>query len=168
MAKITIVFAILLILLGFVGFYGTPAKKSESNSANTTLSQKSDAENSTTKEKQKRSATAFIPSGFGLLMLVCGVIALKESLRKHAMHGAVLIGLIGFLAGAGRGTMSLGKVVSGDPSMTEPRAIWTLACVWMMAIICAVFVALCVRSFVKARQNRENESVDENASENPS
>src|SRR5271154_6564405 len=50
----------------------------------------------------KQSPTAFIPSAFGIALIVCGVIARKEKARMHAMHGAAFVGLIGFLVPLGR------------------------------------------------------------------
>ena len=103
------------------------------------------------RHRAKKSVTALIPAFFGGGLLICGLLAMKESLLKHAMHGAAMIGLLGALAGAGRGAMGLGKFFSGDPSLNQR----SFAFVWLMAIICAVFVALCVRSFIAARKARE-------------
>ncbi|MEM7558346.1 MAG: hypothetical protein AAF394_04430, partial [Planctomycetota bacterium] len=80
-------------------------------------------------------------------------LAFKESFRKHAMHGAAMIGLLGVLAGAGRGAMGLGKFFSGDPSLNQRSFLF----VWLMALICGVFVFLCVQSFRAARKQREAE-----------
>ena len=82
---------------------------------------------------------------------MCGLLALKESLLKHAMHAASVIGLLGAIAGAGRGAMGLGKFFSNDPSL-NPRS---FLFVWLMALICSVFVILCVRSFIAAKKRRE-------------
>src|SRR5947209_18839802 len=46
------------------------------------------------------SWTALIPAFFGLPLTILGVLALQEDWRKHAMHVAVIIGLVGFLGGA--------------------------------------------------------------------
>jgi hypothetical protein len=46
------------------------------------------------------SWTALIPAFFGLPLVILGVLALQEGWRKHAMHAAVVVGLIGFLGGA--------------------------------------------------------------------
>ncbi|MBV8203231.1 MAG: hypothetical protein JOZ15_21665, partial [Acidobacteria bacterium] len=43
------------------------------------------------------SPTALIPLAFGLLLIVCGVLARREALLKHAMHAAAVLGLLGFL-----------------------------------------------------------------------
>ena len=49
-----------------------------------------------------KSITAWIPAFVGGPLILCGLIALKESLLKHAMHVAAMLGLLGFLASAGR------------------------------------------------------------------
>ena len=52
---------------------------------------------------EKASFTALIPALFGVVIALLGLAAqAKENLRKHLMHAAVLVGLIGFLASAGR------------------------------------------------------------------
>lgn len=90
--------------------------------------------------------TALIPAGWGILLALPGAVALaKESTRKHAMHVAAAIGLIGFLLAAGR----LGMVLAKGGGSTLGQA--SLAA---MALICLVFVVLCVKSFIDARRNR--------------
>ena len=44
--------------------------------------------------------TALIPSGVGLVLVVLGAVA-EGRLRKHAMHAAAAVGVLGFLFGAG-------------------------------------------------------------------
>ena len=90
--------------------------------------------------------TALIPAGVGLLLLISGaIVQARPSTRKHVMHVAVTIGLLGFLAAAGR----LAMVLAQDKGSTLGRA--SLAA---MALICGVFVALCIKSFIDARRNR--------------
>jgi hypothetical protein len=91
------------------------------------------------------SPTALIPAFFGAVLMLLGHLAQsKESLRKHLMHGAVLIGLVGFLITAGR---LLSKI--GDLSMSA--AVISQA---VMSLLCLVFVILCVKSFIDTRKNR--------------
>jgi hypothetical protein len=48
------------------------------------------------------SLTAFIPAAFGVVLMALGYMAGSvESMRKHLMHLAVIIGLLGFLAALG-------------------------------------------------------------------
>ena len=51
----------------------------------------------------RTSVTALIPAFFGAVLVICALIARNEAARKHAMHAAVAVGLIGALAALGRG-----------------------------------------------------------------
>jgi hypothetical protein len=91
---------------------------------------------------EKLSGTALIPAYVGAVLVVLGLLALKESLLKHAMHLAALVGLLGFFAALGRLVMT-GKVSGvGGASLMG------------MTLLCGVFVALCVNSFIQARRRR--------------
>ena len=91
--------------------------------------------------------TALIPAGVGVLLLLSwAVVRTRPGLRKHGMHAAVTVGLLGFLAAAGRLAMVL-----ADDRPNSPLGVFSLAA---MAAICAVFVVLCVKSFIDARKNR--------------
>ena len=96
----------------------------------------------------KDKVTAFIPAFVGVPLILCGLIALKESLLKHAMHVAAMLGVIGFLLAAGRLGMLAAK---GTLDLTQLGG-QSLA---GMAALCAVFVALCVKSFIDARKRRQ-------------
>jgi hypothetical protein len=121
MGPITIVFGVLLILLGLGGFLWTGASH----------------------------PTALIPAGFGMVLVLLGALALKESLRKHAMHAAAAVGLLGFLGGAIMGLPKIPALLDGTAE--RPAAVVAQL---LLALICAVFVGLCVRSFVVARLMR--------------
>jgi hypothetical protein len=58
------------------------------------------------------------------------------------MHGAAMIGLLGLVAAATRIAMTGNVKGVGGTSLT------------LMALLCAVFMALCVNSFVQARRRR--------------
>lgn len=94
--------------------------------------------------------TALIPAGFGLVLAILGVLARKDSLRKHVMHAAAALGLIGFLGGAGMSIPKLITLASGG-EIERPRAVVSQA---ILAVTCAVFVFLCVQSFRAARRAR--------------
>src|SRR5262245_20475410 len=100
------------------------------------------------------SPTALIPCGFGAVLIVCGLLALKENLLKHAMHAAAGISLVGFLAGAIRGLPRLPALLAGEAE--NPGAIRSQ--LWM-AGVCFLFVLLCVNSFVQARRRRRAEGL---------
>jgi len=92
---------------------------------------------------EKASVTALIPAFFGMVLLALGLISnTKESLRKHLMHVAIVVALLGFLATAGR------LVMAGNFT-TSPAVLSQAA----MAVICLVFVILAVRSFTAARKD---------------
>ena len=121
MAPVSIGFSVVLIVLG-VGFYVATGQE---------------------------HPTALIPAGFGLVLLLLGVIALKERMRKHAMHLAAMVGLVGFLIPAFMGLPKLPALLNG----TAPRPAATVEQL-IMAGLCLLFVILCVRSFVVARMRR--------------
>jgi fluoride ion exporter CrcB/FEX len=94
------------------------------------------------------SPTALIPAAFGLLLVIFGALAKsKENLRKHLMHAAVLIGFLGFLATASS-ILKIPSLLAGTAE--RPAAV---AAQFAMALICFVFVILCVNSFIAARRN---------------
>lgn len=98
-------------------------------------------------DPDKQSMTALIPAFFGIGLIVCGLLAFKW--LKHAMHAAAAIGLVGFIAAAGRGLPNLGKAISDDPEAHRaPRM------VLLMAVICLAFVITCIGSFIAARKRR--------------
>lgn len=119
MDKVAITIGTLLILLGIGGFAGSGFV----------------------------APTALIPAYFGVVLAILGVVvAAKPAARKHAMHAAAAIALIGVLAAGGRLVMGLAK---GNP---KPLAVASLA---GMTILCVLFVILAVRSFIAARKARE-------------
>ena len=123
MARLTIAIGMLLVLLG-VGFYiGL-----------------------TDAESGRPSVTALIPAFAGLPILLLGAGALKESIRKHAMHGVSVLALLGCLLPVGH----LGsKLARGAEVKTA-----ALVSMVVMALLCGVLLAACIRSFVRARLGR--------------
>ncbi len=90
------------------------------------------------------SLTALIPLAFGSVLEVMGAIAIaKENLRKHLMHAAVMVALLGFIATGGRLLMKLNELT------LTPAVLSQIA----MALVCLVFVILAIRSFAAARRN---------------
>lgn len=86
-----------------------------------------------------RSLTAFIPSFFGLGMLICGLFSLKTAWRKHAMHAALLIALLGAIGAGAR----VGKVLENPVALGAHVA---------MIALCLLFIVLGINSFIKARK----------------
>lgn len=116
MASTTIVFGVLLTLLGLGGYVLTGAA----------------------------SLTALIPALFGVVLIVLGVVARAEHLRKHAMHAAAAVALLGLL----------GALMPLMRTPAAPRAGAALFSQIAMVGLMAIFVVLCVKSFVDARRAR--------------
>ncbi len=95
---------------------------------------------------ETKSMTALIPAMFGLPIALLGGIALKESLRKHAMHGAVVLALLGMLA-------PFGRIASAGLKFSPAGASLVL-----MIVLCGVLLVLGIQSFVDARRRRSNQS----------
>jgi hypothetical protein len=93
-----------------------------------------------------QSLTALIPAFVGAPLVVAGLLALKESLLKHAMHAAAMVGLLGLLGSL----YNLGRIVGRGADLTETPGVATI----LMTALSGVFVGLCVNSFVQARRRR--------------
>ena len=124
MAKLTIVFGVLLMLLGAYAYVALG-----------------------------QHPHSFIPVGFGLLLAIFGALANTEDSKRKMifMHVAVTVGLLGFL-GTLPGTIAtirraLGQVVA---SPVHDAAIVQTT----MGTLCLIYVLLCVRSFIAARRLR--------------
>jgi hypothetical protein len=98
------------------------------------------------------SATALIPSFFGLPLFVLGVVALRERWRKHAMHAATVLAAVA-AAGSARGIPGFLKILSGGEVERASAAFAQT----VMFVLSLVFVILCVLSFVRARRARAAE-----------
>lgn len=122
MAKVTLVFAVLLIALGLVSYFGTGSQHS----------------------------TALIPTWFGLAMGVFGFLAISPSAsrRKIFMHVNVTIGLLGFL---GAGIRAIQEFVHAGAAGKSPDPIAVSAQIAMAGLL-LIYVVLCVRSFIAARR----------------
>lgn len=112
--------SVALIIVGLVGYFGWEAIGAS-----------------------KQSGTALIPSGVGVLMLLGGLVALKNNMA--GMHIAVLFSAFGALAG-------LGRLVSSELSGPGPVLIA------LMTAICLFFTVMAIRSFKAARRAREASS----------
>lgn len=113
MAKLTIGFGLLLILLGVIGFAMTGGTH----------------------------PTALIPVWFGIVLGVCGMLARTEDARRRMlwMHVAVTIGLLGFVfpavmaikewVSAHRGALAHPAAVGEQGAMAVICFLFTLLCV---------------------------------------
>lgn len=93
-----------------------------------------------------KSWTAWIPAIVGGPLVVAGALALNEKFLKHAMHAAAMVGVLGTLAGIG----GVGRLLALGKSLGDNPGIASLA----MLGLSAVFVGLCVNSFIQVRRRR--------------
>jgi peptidoglycan/LPS O-acetylase OafA/YrhL len=102
------------------------------------------------------SPTIFIPALVGIPLLALGFLSENQpAKRKLWMHIAVSVGLLGALASIVPIILQLSKLAKGE-SLDPIRA----GSVFSMAILCGLYVFLCVKSFINARQSaRQEESV---------
>lgn len=102
---------------------------------------------------------AFIPVVLGILLVVLGAIANTEDQKRRmlAMHIAVTLGLLGFL-GTIPGLIAIGGYLSGhhQDAVAGIAVGHKMAAEVQSAtsILCLIFVLLCVRSFIAARRAR--------------
>jgi hypothetical protein len=124
MSRAAIVFGLLLIALGLVGYLspdilGTVGEKGT-------------------------SPTALIPAGFGAVLLLCGLIVeFAPKARKHVMHLASVVGLLGVIG-------AVMNLMRGPIDLEKASARSSI----LMAILCGLFLILCIRSFVLIRTAR--------------
>lgn len=97
---------------------------------------------------QAASWTALIPAFAGVLLLVLGFIAGKPSARMHALHGALVVALLGIL-GSAMNAFRIGEVFAGTAE--RPAAIVTSA---IMFVALLVLLVAGIRSFVVVRRER--------------
>ncbi|HKL14785.1 MAG TPA: hypothetical protein VJ915_04075 [Balneolaceae bacterium] len=99
------------------------------------------------------SATALIPAFFGIAFVGLGILGIKkESMRKHVMHAALLLAILG-IGGSFGGLINVLGVLGGN-ELERPNAAYAQA---IMAIICIYFVIAGVRSFISARKTSQEE-----------
>ena len=97
-----------------------------------------------------KSPTQFVPLMLGIPLLFSGVVALNPHRRKLAMHAAAGLALVGALLAGGRAVVSTVQWAGGD-HVNE----LAFSMVWLMTLLCVLFVGLCIGSFVRARRRRE-------------
>ena len=123
MAKVTLVFAVLLVGLGLLGYIGTG----------------------------RIHPTALIPAWIGLPLGLCGFLAISpsEKRRKLFMHIGVTIALIGFIGSA---VEVIRTYVHASSTGIAPDQI-AVASKFTLAGLLLLYVILCVRSFIAARRS---------------
>ncbi|MEM1025648.1 MAG: hypothetical protein AAGD10_19355 [Myxococcota bacterium] len=90
------------------------------------------------------SAMTLIPAMLGAAFIGLGLIALSEGLRKHAMHGAAVLALLGVVAG-------IGPLAMGG---TNRFPVLMIQGTTGMMILSGILLAAAVRSMIAARRAR--------------
>ena len=93
----------------------------------------------------RTSVTALIPAFFGVVFVILAYVARNEAARRHAMHAAVAIALLGLLGVLARAVPSI-----ADGQIARPAVIAQL----LTALIFAYYIYLGVQSFITARRAR--------------
>jgi hypothetical protein len=126
MAKVTLLFAAMLIALGWGGYVGSGSQH----------------------------PTALIPLWFGVALAVGGVLAISrsETRRKIFMHVNVTIGLLAFLGAAVEAILGAVKATPASRAAEAGYLISAETSKTIMACLMLIYVLLCVRSFILARR----------------
>jgi len=115
MAKISIVFGIILMILGLVSYFGISSE----------------------------SITALIPAFLGVPVLILGFISLKEKYLKHSMHAAAVLMLLGF-GGTVSGLIKFFRMLGGEiferPSAISIQAIMAVICLIFLVLAINSFI----------------------------
>ena len=121
MARFSIILGIILIALGLTSYFGISSE----------------------------SITALIPTFLGVPILILGYFALNEKYLKHAMHGALVLVILGF-GGTVGGLIKFFRMLGGEV-FERPSAIIVQA---IMAVLCMVFLIFAIKSFIDARRGK--------------
>lgn len=123
MTKLTVLFGGIFAVIGIVAFVATGSEQ----------------------------ATALIPAYFGAVLIVLGKLGdYKESWRKHVMHVALLVALLGVLGSIGGLFRLIGSLFGGE--LERPAAVYAQSAFALAAI---AYIGAGVRSFIQARRARE-------------
>jgi hypothetical protein len=115
MAKVSIIFGIILVILGLISYFGISSE----------------------------SITALIPAFLGLPVLFLGFLALNEKYLKHALHGIAVLMFLGFGGTAG-GLIKFFRMLGGEiferPTAITIQAIMALICLIFLILAIKSFI----------------------------
>ena len=115
MAKVSIVFGLILIILGLVSYFGISSE----------------------------SITALIPAFLGVPILFLGFLSINEKYLKHSMHAAAVLMLLGF-GGTVSGLIKFFRMLGGEiferPSAITIQAIMAVICLMFLVLAIKSFI----------------------------
>ena len=115
MAKVSIVFGLILIILGLVSYFGISSE----------------------------SITALIPAFLGVPILFLGFFSINEKYLKHSMHAAAVLMLLGF-GGTVSGLIKFFRMLGGEiferPSAITIQAIMAVICLIFLVLAIKSFI----------------------------
>jgi len=115
MAKLSITYGLIFILMGLVSYFGISSE----------------------------SITALIPAFFGIPMLILGWLGLNEKYLKHVMHGAavfMLLGFFGTISGLIKFFKMLGGIQPERPAAVTIQAIMAVLCLAFLVFAVKSFI----------------------------
>ena len=115
MAKTAIIFGIILTLLGLIAYFGISSE----------------------------SITALIPAFFGVPVIILGWLALNEKYRKHSMHIAAALMLLGFIGTGIRVFPQLFGEVANPSAFTVQLITQSLQLDSFWKAVCSAFLKPC-------------------------
>ena len=102
-----------------------------------------------------KSWTALIPAIIALVLIACVLVAeTKPALRKHIMHLAATVGLLGLVMSAKKILPAVSEMnwLKNDPNGIIHASSLKPAVMFFSAGLLFIFVALCILSFINARK----------------
>ena len=114
MARVGIIFGLMLCGLTILGLIATPQK----------------------------SPSEFLPLMFGIPIFFCGIVGLNPHRLKHSMHGAAAIGLIGLVIGVSLAIYTGARLPDGQQINTYVFRVVTVMSVLCFAYVAACVTSL--------------------------
>jgi len=102
MAKVTLLFAFLLVVLGLVGFFGTDSVH----------------------------PTALIPTCLGLLLCIFGLLAISPSERQRKLFMHINVTLVSLAFWAARSRLLAAIFTPHQPVLSRTRSLWPRSSRW--------------------------------------
>jgi hypothetical protein len=143
----TIICGLALVILGIYGYIQGKERIDAENAAAVAAFEKAkETDPNAPVPKPKSVVTALIPAFFGGALILCGlIVAVAPKTRKHVMHLAAMVGVLGAAGGL------VPILRSGEFDLAKPAVRTGL----LMTFVCVFFVVLCVKSFIDARKARQ-------------